>query len=286
MPPAPSYADLIARNLRAARAEADVSQGEVHKRMRDLGFTKWQPSTMSLAERGKRRLMAEEIFALAYVLDVTVTRLMSPTEDDHWVAFPSGKAIHAAHARQRVRSTGDDAIRWTDDDRAVFMPDVQRWEPADDSGEPDYFPPEQPVVAAIVICDRRVLVGRRNDGKPPWTFIAGEQEPGERPEDTAIREVKEEAGLRVQVGRRRRRADASENASPNDLPDRASDPRHGCISWATATSWLRSGGSIWLRRTTCCLACSGRCASTWSSSSTRAEALSDNGRSYGDYPGA
>ena len=26
-----------------------------------------------------------------------------------------------------------------------------------------------------------VLAGRRNDGKPPWTFIAGEQEPGERP---------------------------------------------------------------------------------------------------------
>ncbi len=38
------------------------------------------------------------------------------------------------------------------------------------------------------------------DGKPPWTFIAGEQEPGERPEDTAIREVKEETGLRIRAG--------------------------------------------------------------------------------------
>jgi 8-oxo-dGTP pyrophosphatase MutT (NUDIX family) len=58
----------------------------------------------------------------------------------------------------------------------------------------------QPVVAAIVTSDLGVLVGRRNDGKPPWTFIAGEQEPGERVEDTAIREVKEETTLRIQAG--------------------------------------------------------------------------------------
>ena len=60
--------------------------------------------------------------------------------------------------------------------------------------------PVPPVVTAIVTSDLGVLVGRRNDGKPPWTFIAGELEPGESPEDTAIREVKEETGLRVEVG--------------------------------------------------------------------------------------
>ena len=59
---------------------------------------------------------------------------------------------------------------------------------------------QQPIVAAIVTSGRGVLVGRRNDGKPPWTFIAGEQEPGERPEDTATREVKEETTLQIQAG--------------------------------------------------------------------------------------
>lgn len=60
---------------------------------------------------------------------------------------------------------------------------------------------ERPIVAAIVTSDRGVLVGRRNDGKPPWTFIAGEVEPGESPADAAKREVKEEAGgLRIEVG--------------------------------------------------------------------------------------
>lgn len=56
-----------------------------------------------------------------------------------------------------------------------------------------------PVVAAIVTSDRGVLIGRRHDGKPPWTFIAGEVEPGESPADAATREVKEETGLMVRA---------------------------------------------------------------------------------------
>src|SRR5579859_5530859 len=67
-------------------------------------------------------------------------------------------------------------------------------------------PEPQPVVAAIVTSKLGVLVGRRNDGKPPWTFIAGEIEPGESPEDAAVREVKEETGCVVRaigiIGRR------------------------------------------------------------------------------------
>lgn len=47
-----------------------------------------------------------------------------------------------------------------------------------------------------------VLVGKRNDGKPPWTFIAGEIGPGESPIDAAVREVKEETGLLVRAAER------------------------------------------------------------------------------------
>lgn len=61
--------------------------------------------------------------------------------------------------------------------------------------------PQQPaVIAAIVTSRLGVLAGRRNDGKPPWTFIAGESEPGESPADTIEREVKEETGLRIRAG--------------------------------------------------------------------------------------
>ncbi len=60
--------------------------------------------------------------------------------------------------------------------------------------------PLQPViVAAIVTSKLGVLVERRHDGRPLWTFPAGEAEPGEAPIDTAIRETKEETGLEIRV---------------------------------------------------------------------------------------
>jgi len=55
------------------------------------------------------------------------------------------------------------------------------------------------VVAAIVTSSKGVLVGRRIDGRPLWTFIAGEHIDGESLEDTAAREVMEETGLAVRI---------------------------------------------------------------------------------------
>lgn len=65
--------------------------------------------------------------------------------------------------------------------------------------QPHDAPVKQPVAAAIITSPMGVLVGKRVDGKPPWTFIAGEIEPGESPQDAAVREVKEETGLLVTV---------------------------------------------------------------------------------------
>jgi ADP-ribose pyrophosphatase YjhB (NUDIX family) len=58
-------------------------------------------------------------------------------------------------------------------------------------------PEPQPVVAAIVTSHLGVLAGRRNDGRPPWSFPVGEAEPGESIADAAVRKVKEECGLLV-----------------------------------------------------------------------------------------
>jgi 8-oxo-dGTP pyrophosphatase MutT (NUDIX family) len=66
---------------------------------------------------------------------------------------------------------------------------------------PEAGRPQQPaVIAAIVTSRLGVLAVQRRDGKPPWSFPAGESEPGESPADTIVREVKEETGLRIRAG--------------------------------------------------------------------------------------
>ena len=54
---------------------------------------------------------------------------------------------------------------------------------------------------ALVDADGRVLIAQRPDGKDMaglWEFPGGKVEPGERPEETLIREVHEELGITVQ----------------------------------------------------------------------------------------
>jgi 8-oxo-dGTP diphosphatase len=192
------YASVLPRNLRAARAAANLSQADVGERMQALGFRAWLRSTVSLAEQGKRRVTAEELLGLALAFGTSMVRLAEPSEETPWVELPAGGVIH----RGAVRGAG--AIGW-EGNKPVFMAERARFGPADDGGPPDYFAHEEaqmPVVAAIVTSRLGVLVGRRNDGKPPWTFIAGEQDAvqDESPADTAIREVKEETGLRIEAG--------------------------------------------------------------------------------------
>ena len=51
---------------------------------------------------------------------------------------------------------------------------------------------------ALVFIDGRVLVLRRND-REEWVFPKGHPEAGELPEQAAVREVREEAGVEVRL---------------------------------------------------------------------------------------
>lgn len=56
------------------------------------------------------------------------------------------------------------------------------------------------VACALVDADNRVLVAQRPEGKALaglWEFPGGKMEPGERPEETLIRELDEELGITV-----------------------------------------------------------------------------------------
>ena len=62
------------------------------------------------------------------------------------------------------------------------------------------FSPLFVVAVALVDADGRVLVQQRPPGKAMaglWEFPGGKMEPGERPEETLIRELHEELGITV-----------------------------------------------------------------------------------------
>ena len=55
---------------------------------------------------------------------------------------------------------------------------------------------------ALVDADGRVLIAQRPEGKPLaglWEFTGGKVEPGETPEETVIRELREELGIETKV---------------------------------------------------------------------------------------
>ena len=64
--------------------------------------------------------------------------------------------------------------------------------------------PRKLVVAALVRDAGRVLVSRRRPDQPMpllWEFPGGKVEPGEAPEAALAREVREELGCEIRVGR-------------------------------------------------------------------------------------
>jgi len=66
-------------------------------------------------------------------------------------------------------------------------------------------PDGKPIVAsAIIVRDGHVLMTRRrwDEGPLRWNYVTGQVEPGETPEQAAVREVREEVGLDIAVERR------------------------------------------------------------------------------------
>jgi 8-oxo-dGTP diphosphatase len=59
------------------------------------------------------------------------------------------------------------------------------------------------VVAALIVEDGKVLIGKRKEGYPmahKWEFPGGKMERGETPEDCLKRELMEELGITTEIG--------------------------------------------------------------------------------------
>jgi transcriptional regulator with XRE-family HTH domain len=116
-----TYADVLARNVRAARSRKGLQQDQAAARMHALGYESWVRQTVANVEKGKRRITAEEIFGLAYALETSMSALMSPTDDDAVVDFPNGEAIAVVSVvRSAAYRMNDRAVIW-DGDVPTFL---------------------------------------------------------------------------------------------------------------------------------------------------------------------
>jgi hypothetical protein len=139
-----TYAEVLACNIRAARARADLTQAQVCRRMENLGFTVWRRQVIARVETGRRRLVAEEVLALALALETSMTRLLRADRDDGYVSLPCGMTIHPDSINAGAY---DGAISW-DGDTPVRNP--RRRVPAPDGGSQvgwhDWHEPPEPVI--------------------------------------------------------------------------------------------------------------------------------------------
>lgn len=101
METATTYTALIARNVRAARAAADLSQADLAERMRALGFTEWRRQTVGNTERGKRRLTCEEALGLMVSMETSLEAILQPPKELEWqeIAMPGGQVTLLPVAR-------------------------------------------------------------------------------------------------------------------------------------------------------------------------------------------
>lgn len=119
------YAGVIVRNVRAERARKGLEQRDLVERMRALGLTNWHRQTLSRVERGERRLLAEEVFALALALQTSIPRLMGYLGDEKAVELPGG-SIEAADVMTLASGRNNGAVQW-DRNVPVYGKGVNAW---------------------------------------------------------------------------------------------------------------------------------------------------------------
>jgi 8-oxo-dGTP pyrophosphatase MutT (NUDIX family) len=145
----------------------------------------------SYADYASRRVILESMSGYVTTGRAAEELGVSPSTLRNWVKAGLVKPAF------RTPKRGD--MRWNLDDlhHQLDQPGI-----AGPAGEPVHDPaaPVRPPVATAIITSKHgVLVERRHDGRPLWTFPAGDIEPGEAPIDAAIRETKEETTLAIVV---------------------------------------------------------------------------------------
>lgn len=91
--------ELVGQRIAELRERIGMTQAQLGEHLGELLDKPWPRQTVSIAEKGGRRLTATELYAVAYVLDVYIGQLFVPPHDLDAVEFPSGKKMDGAWLR-------------------------------------------------------------------------------------------------------------------------------------------------------------------------------------------
>jgi transcriptional regulator with XRE-family HTH domain len=138
----PPYSEILAANIRVARAYLHLSQASVARRMTALGY-RWTRQTVSEVEANDRRVLAEEVFALGFVLQTPVPfLLLSAPESDRRAMLPAGYVVELPHTIQLAPGASLAASGFWDGDTPAITP-----EESQKAADPDGGVPQIPRIA-------------------------------------------------------------------------------------------------------------------------------------------
>lgn len=96
--------ESVAANVRAVRSRRGWSAQTLADRCAEIGVPSLDRSTVANIENGRRqRVGVDELFALAFALDVSPLSLLFPRRDDNLVEVVPGYVVAAPEARRWVR---------------------------------------------------------------------------------------------------------------------------------------------------------------------------------------
>jgi transcriptional regulator with XRE-family HTH domain len=92
----PSYREIVGRNVKRARTDAGLSQDALAEGVGAFLKDPWVKQTVYRIETGKRAVDADELLALSYLLNVTISTLLFPAWDEAMLLRGEGRVILAS----------------------------------------------------------------------------------------------------------------------------------------------------------------------------------------------
>jgi transcriptional regulator with XRE-family HTH domain len=105
------YKEVLAGNIAAARGRMRLRQSSLAERMRQLGWERWHPQTVSEVEAGRRDLRADELLGLSIALETNIATLMAAPLDVGAVKLPAGTLVGATRLFEIDGTTSWDGDR-------------------------------------------------------------------------------------------------------------------------------------------------------------------------------